>query len=157
MAKPFTNPDSETNIRRIDSKRSHGFQVHFDRQGNLYTRFFSDSLYGGKELARQEARNFRDHLKNTIPKSMTDGPAWTGKARSNTGKMGISFTKEIRDEKEEIIIQATVRVEKGVSMNRKFRAYGDDFESAIQQAVQWRNGVIAERMEREREQIQFNQ
>jgi hypothetical protein len=77
-----------------DSKGTHGFQVHFDRQGNIYTQFFSDANYGGKENARKEARYFRDQLKEKIPKSITGSPAWTGKARSNTGKMGVSFTKE---------------------------------------------------------------
>ena len=155
MPKKCTNPDSETNIRRIDTKGTHGFQVHFDRQGNIYTRFFSDIGCGGKEQARQEARKFRDDLKERIPKSETGSPAWTGKPRSNTGKMGVSFTKEMRNGREEIIVQTTVRVEKGVSMNRKFRAYGNDLEAAIQQAVEWRSAVIVERMEREREQAQF--
>jgi len=157
MPKKFTNPDSETNIRRIDSKGTHGFQVHFDRQGNIYTQFFSDTNYGGKENARKEARYFRDQLKEKIPKSITGSPAWTGKARSNTGKMGVSFTREIRNGREEIIVQTTVRVEKNVAMNRKFRAYGDDLSTAIQQAVEWRNAVIAERIEREGELAQFHE
>ena len=71
--------------------------------------------------------------------------------------MGVSFTKEIRNGREEIIIQTTVRVEKNVAMNRKFRAYGDDLSTAIQQAVEWRNAVIAERIEREGELAQFHE
>ena len=53
-----SNPDSEPNIRRIDTraranKQTHGFQVHFLRGKNAVTRMFSDSLYGGKEGARR--------------------------------------------------------------------------------------------------------
>jgi len=59
-----SNPDSEPNIRRIDTKarankQTHGFQVHFLRGKNAVTRMFSDSLYGGKEGARRAARKFK--------------------------------------------------------------------------------------------------
>src|SRR5436309_15337068 len=59
-----SNPDSEQNIRRIDTKarakkQTHGFQVHFLRGKKAVTRMFSDSLYGGKEGARRAARRFK--------------------------------------------------------------------------------------------------
>jgi hypothetical protein len=58
------NPDSEPNIRRIDTKarakkQTHGFQVHFLRGKTAVTKMFSDSVYGGKEAARRAARNFK--------------------------------------------------------------------------------------------------
>jgi len=58
------NPDSELNIRRIDTrvrarKQTHGFQVHFLRGNIAVTRMFSDSVYGGKEAARRAARSFK--------------------------------------------------------------------------------------------------
>ena len=58
------NPESEPNIRRIDTKarakkQTHGFQVHFLRGSNAVTKMFSDSVYGGKEAARRAARSFR--------------------------------------------------------------------------------------------------
>jgi hypothetical protein len=58
------NPDSETNIRRIDTKQrakkqTHGFQVHFLRGTKVLTKMFSDSVYGGKEAARRAARKFK--------------------------------------------------------------------------------------------------
>jgi len=58
------NPDSEANIRRIDTKprakkQTHGFQVHFLRGTAVLTKMFSDTLYGGKEAARRAARNFK--------------------------------------------------------------------------------------------------
>jgi len=59
-----SNPDSEQNIRRIDTKarakkQTHGFQVHFLRGNQAVTRMFSDSLYGGKAGARRAARKFK--------------------------------------------------------------------------------------------------
>ena len=58
------NPDSEANIRRIDTKprakkQTHGFQVHFLRGTAVLTKMFSDTLYGGKEAARRAVRNVR--------------------------------------------------------------------------------------------------
>jgi hypothetical protein len=59
-----SNPQSEPNIRRIDTKtrakkQTHGFQVHLLRGKTAITKMFSDSLYGGKEAARRAARNFK--------------------------------------------------------------------------------------------------
>jgi len=59
------NPQSESNIRRIDTKarakkQTHGFQVHFIRGNQSVTKMFSDSVYGGKEAARRAARRFKN-------------------------------------------------------------------------------------------------
>ena len=58
------NPQSEENIRRIDTKarakkQTHGFQVHFLRGATAVTKMFSDSVYGGKAAARRAARKFK--------------------------------------------------------------------------------------------------
>jgi hypothetical protein len=68
-----SNPDSEPNIRRIDTKararkQTHGFQVHFLRGKNAVTRMFSDSLYGGKAGARRAARKFKQKAIGRAPK-----------------------------------------------------------------------------------------
>ena len=77
-----SNPDSEPNIRRIDTKarakkQTHGFQVHFLRGKNSVTKMFSDSVYGGKEAARRAARAFRG-------KAM--GRGGKGKSRKSTSR-----------------------------------------------------------------------
>jgi hypothetical protein len=66
------NPDSEANIRRIDTKarakkQTHGFQVHFLRGTEVVTKMFSDSIYGGKEAARRAARKFRRTVVRRLP------------------------------------------------------------------------------------------
>jgi hypothetical protein len=71
-----SNPDSEPNIRRIDTKarakkQTHGFQVHFLRGKNSVTRMFSDSLYGGKAGARRAARRFKKAAMGRAPKRGT--------------------------------------------------------------------------------------
>src|SRR5437667_4803780 len=67
------NPDSEANIRRIDTKarakkQTHGFQVHFLRGDKIVTKMFSDSICGGKEGARRAARRFRRTAMRRLPK-----------------------------------------------------------------------------------------
>jgi hypothetical protein len=75
--KKRANPDSEQNIRRIDTKprakkQTHGFQVHFLRGGNTVTRLFSDNGYGGKEGARRAARKFRKTAMGKLPEGKQD-------------------------------------------------------------------------------------
>ena len=73
-----SNPDSEQNIRRIDTKarakkQTHGFQVHFLRGDKAVTRMFSDSLYGGKGGARRAARKFKEKALARAGKRRTGG------------------------------------------------------------------------------------
>ena len=80
------NPDSEQNIRRIDTKprarkQTHGFQVHFLRAGNTVTRLFSDNGYGGKEGARRAARKFRKSAMGDLPERVFRGPVTAKKTR----------------------------------------------------------------------------
>jgi len=80
QVKKRANPDSEQNIRRIDTKprakkQTHGFQVHFLRGGNTITRLFSDNGYGGKEGARRAARKFRNAEMGKLPERVFRGPA----------------------------------------------------------------------------------
>ena len=73
------NPDSEANIRRIDSKakakkQTHGFQVHFLRGREAVTKMFSDTVYGGKESARRAARKFKRSAMAELPERVFRGP-----------------------------------------------------------------------------------
>jgi len=79
------NPDSEQNIRRIDTKprakkQTHGFQVHFLRGRETVTRLFSDSGYGGKEGARRAARKFKRAAMNDLPPRGVRGSVGAAKA-----------------------------------------------------------------------------
>ena len=71
-----SNPDSEQNIKRIDTKprakkQTHGFQVHFVRGSSTGTRMFSDAVYGGKEQARKAARKYRREVMGDLPARTT--------------------------------------------------------------------------------------
>ena len=84
--KKRANPDSEANIRRIDSKpkakkQTHGFQVHFLRGNSAVTRMFSDTVYGGKESARNAARKFKKGAVRDLPERVFRGaPALPAKS-----------------------------------------------------------------------------
>ena len=72
------NPQSEANIRRIDTKmrakkQTHGFQVHFLRGTTAITKMFSDSIYGGKEAARRAARRFKRTAMGKLARRRTAG------------------------------------------------------------------------------------
>jgi hypothetical protein len=84
--KKRANPDSEANIRRIDSKprakkQTHGFQVHFLRGREAVTRMFSDTIHGGKEQARRAARKFKREAMSGLPERVFRGPLGAEKAR----------------------------------------------------------------------------
>jgi hypothetical protein len=89
--KKRANPDSEANIRRIDSKskakkQTHGFQVHFLRGKAAVTRMFSDTVYGGKELARRAARKFKRDSVRDLPERIFRGPLGAQPARGAKSK-----------------------------------------------------------------------
>ncbi len=91
--KKRANPDSEQNIRRIDTKsrakkQTHGFQVHFLRGGTTVTRLFSDNGYGGKEGARRAARKFRKSAMGDLPDRVFRGPAGAKKVRGKKPAAG---------------------------------------------------------------------
>ena len=93
QVKKRANPDSEQNIRRIDTKarakkQTHGFQVHFLRGGNTVTRLFSDNGYGGKEGARRAARKFRKSAMGELPNRVFRGPARAKKGRGKKSPAG---------------------------------------------------------------------
>jgi len=51
-------------ISRIDSQHTHGWYVRVYANGGVFTsKLFSDRLYGGKQIALNNAIKFRDHNK----------------------------------------------------------------------------------------------
>jgi|SRR6059058_4496602 hypothetical protein len=95
------NPQSEQNIRRIDTKarakkQTHGFQVHFIRGTQAVTKMFSDSVYGGRESARRAARKFKSSAMGKIGRTGTSSSAKRGSARKKSAKKSSSSTKRRR-------------------------------------------------------------
>ena len=85
------NPDSEANIRRIDTKpraqkQTHGFQVHFLRGTKAVTKLFSDTRFGGKEGARRAARKFRRSAVGDLPERIFRGPVATPRRKASKAR-----------------------------------------------------------------------
>jgi hypothetical protein len=85
------NPQSESNIRRIDTKarakkQTHGFQVHFLRGNTAVTKMFSDSVYGGKEAARRAARRFKASAMGKFDKRSGGRSKAAGRRRKSSRK-----------------------------------------------------------------------
>ena len=84
--KKRANPDSEQNIRRIDTKprakkQTHGCQVHFLRGGDPVPGLFRDFVLGGTYGARRAARKFRKSAMGDLPDRVFRGPGAAKKAR----------------------------------------------------------------------------
>jgi len=98
--KKRANPDSEENIRRIDTKprakkQTHGFQVHFLRGRQTVTKLFSDSGYGGKEGARRAARKFKKAAMADLPPRIFRGPLGAKKKAKKTTRKKTTTRKKV--------------------------------------------------------------
>lgn len=148
MSKLRTNPDSEHHIRRIDtgSKKSgntRGFQVHFSREGRLWTKFFSDVKSGGKEKARRAARKFRDALEHSLPAAQARVPM-------RDSATGYSLrTRKNRNGSTTQYISASVAMVDGRPVRKAFRV-GNDIASVVKAALDWRVAMVSRRLRAEK-------
>jgi hypothetical protein len=130
------NPDSEQHIRRISpSKKSKsstkGFQVHFSRGGRLWTKFFADEKWGGKEKARRAARKFRDSLIDTIPAPLVHSPI-----RENATGYSLRTRKNRNGTVTQYVSASATDVD-GRPLRKAFRVE-NDMASAVKAALDWR-------------------
>ncbi|MCP5550271.1 MAG: hypothetical protein H7A53_05195 [Akkermansiaceae bacterium] len=145
------NKESIKNIKRIDSTKTHGWQVHVRRGGVLKTKLFSDRLNGGKRKALDAAKSHRDDLIRSMAKLAK--PLWKieRKPRTNTGHLGVSLTEYLnKGGKARKVITVTARAELGKAVNRKFSVDKLGYETAVRKAVAWRKKVLSERAKAEK-------
>jgi hypothetical protein len=149
----YRNPDSEPNIRRIDARRNHGFQVHFERDEHTYTKQFSDSVNGGKEMARANARVFRDQLGAHLGPPKTELPTHSKDKRSRFGKVGYSFREhKNKDGTITQYVSVSARFAKCRAKNTQIRVIDGDISAALAKGEAWRNEIIKVRLENEEKQ-----
>lgn len=89
------------NVFRIDTNRTHGWQVRICRDGNWHRKFFSDSKFDSREAAFEAAVRHRNEILEQVP-DLPDGAAghlhteevherrW--RTRTRTGVKGLGFT-----------------------------------------------------------------
>jgi hypothetical protein len=142
----YRNPESELNIRRIDGRRTHGFQFHVARLDIKLTRMYSDTVSGGKGQALERARHFRDKVVPSLPAPTNSWGPRTHKANSNTGVMGVSITERKNDDGSvSTYVQSTARRPHSLKpVNRKIRVTSDaEITPAIKTLRKWRTMVLS--------------
>lgn len=153
--RPRTNPLSEQNIKRIDTrpgspKQTHGFQVYICRQGTVHTKHFSDRAMGGQKKALKAARAHRDALLEELPPQELIRISHTRNARNTSGHVGVSF-RERSNLKGSVVryICVSVRPERGKGINRSFRYTKATKSEVLKEALAFRESVIARRLHEE--------
>lgn len=156
------NPDSEENITRVDKASStsggstHGFQVRFVRGDKRYSKFFSDSKFGGKEGAREQARAYRDMAEPHVPERLDRRPSQrsSNTARSSntrnknnkSGVVGIHFQRKKKvDGSETLYVVAVAAPAPLKQISKYFRVGTRQIQEVMEEAVQWRQVVLDER------------
>ena len=145
------NKDSIKNIKRIDSTKTHGWQVHVRRGGELRTKLFSDRIHGGKTKALKAAKEHRDGLLKDM--AHLAKPLWKidRTPKTNTGYLGCSYTEySNRSGKKRGVITVTVRESLGKPVNRKFSVDKLGYDDALKKAVAWRKSVLKAREKSEK-------
>eukprot|EP01031_Cornospumella_fuschlensis_P020260 gene20260-24838_t len=147
-----SNPLSERNIKRIDTrtdaaKQTHGFQVCISRNGSLHTKHFSDSLYNGTKGSLKAARTYRDEMLAEMPEIEASRIAHTQNAKNKSGHVGISYRKyKTAKGKVTRLIAVSVRAEKGKTLTRVFRYDKADHDKVLDEAIAFREQVLTERL-----------
>jgi len=150
-----SNPLSERNIKRIDTrpeaaKQTHGFQVCVSRNGVLHTKHFSDSLHGGTKGALKVARTYRDVMMADMPPLEASRIAHTTNAKNKSGHVGISYRKyKTAKGKTTLLIAVSVRAEKGKTVSRVYRYTKQDHDEVLKEAISFRENLLNERLKRE--------
>lgn len=129
------------NIRRIDGRRTHGWQFHAQRDGKDFSKLFSDTHHGGSKGALKVAQAHRNEF------ILEYGPVLhmfrKTNSRNTTGIVGVSWYTD--DYGHLIGIQATVRVALNVTKNKKFRWEGRSRKETMAVAAEWRRSLLAQR------------
>jgi hypothetical protein len=122
-----SNEKKYPGISRIDSKRTHGWYVRVYANGGVFTsKLFSDRLYGGKQIALNNAIKYRDHNKMVAEVHKREGrnpnrrPFYTKTPKNNnSGIVGVNEVKTTIRGREVHYFQATWS-EGGKANSRKF-------------------------------------
>jgi hypothetical protein len=84
-------------ISRIETNSTVGWYVRVYRNQKTYSKFFSDSKFGGKELSFKKAITQREKLNkmiDKIPKKPTKRRVVNNDKRNKTGVLGVSRTSK---------------------------------------------------------------
>lgn len=133
---------SKKGISRIETSSTLGWYVRVYRNKRTYSKFFSDTKFGGKEKALEMAlfeKEELDKMINKIPKKPTKRRVVTKDKRNTTGVLGVSRTsKKASNGKSYDCYTVSWRPEPKVQKSTSFsiKKYGE--EKALEMAIQLR-------------------
>jgi len=134
-------------ISRIDTRETHGWYVRIYKNGNTYSKLYSDNKYGGKEralLVAQKARVIALEALKELPREPKRRLVRTDR-RNKSGIIGVSKTTKInKNGTTSDYFQVTWSPEPGKVKNRQWsvKKYGE--EEAGRRAVEYRQQVMKE-------------
>ena len=82
------------NITRIDTHSTHGYQLRFQRRGNVVDKFYSDGSHGGKTKALAAARKHRDELEKKHKPYSRKEIAKIRSEKNTSGVVGVRLAEE---------------------------------------------------------------
>lgn len=161
MSKEKTYPG----ISRIDSKHTHGWYVRVYANGGVFTsKLFSDRLYGGKQIALNNAIKYRDHNKMVAELHKREGRNpnrklfYTRAPKNNqSGVVGVNEVKTTIRGREVHYFQATWSEGNKAASRKFYVSKKRNREDARKQAVALRKVKEKEMQKRWKEMIKEDQ
>ena len=126
----MNNGKSVPGISRIDSKHTHGWYVRVYGNGGVFTsKLFSDRLYGGKDAALDNAKEYRDRYSKIAKEFKREGrnpnrrPFYSKAPKNNqSGVVGVNEVKtHIRGKEVHYFKQPGVKVGKQTPASSTFQ------------------------------------
>jgi hypothetical protein len=140
------NIESLKGISRIETSSTLGWYVRVYRNKKTYSKFFSDTKFGGKDKALETAIFQKEELSrmiSKIPKKPTKRRVVTKDKRNTTGVLGVSRTsKKASNGKSYDCYTVSWRPEPKVQKSTSFsiKKYGE--EKALEMAIELRRKNI---------------
>ncbi len=122
-----------TNVVRIDTYNTHGWQVRITRHRNRHTKFFSDARYGNSEKAFEAAEAYRDEKLQELPEPLP-GTRMAAQARSTSGVPGVRLNIEHGGAR----IEADAIVEDGKRRVKTYSLRRWGLRKALWNACKWK-------------------
>lgn len=122
-----------TNVVRIDTYNTHGWQVRITRHRNRHTKFFSDTRYGSSEEAYAAAEAYRDEKLRELPEPLP-GTRMAAEARSTSGVPGVRLNVELAGAR----IEADAVLDGGKRRVKTFSLKRWGLRKALWNACKWK-------------------
>lgn len=131
-------------IKRHDYGNTHGYWVRYNREGALFTKLFSDSVYGSQEAALEAARKWHDELLAAFPLPNRREFAQKARRKSASGIVGVRRGKAYSNGKTSDVWIASWSPQRGVYKTKNFSILKHGEEGAKQLAIAAREAGLRE-------------